>query len=100
MPRKKRINLQQLKTIPIVDVARALGMVLKHTGSGMWNEKSLNDPIGYTSLSISEKSNRWKRWSGKGEPNQGSVIDLVMATKGYNFQEAIEYLTSTFPQFP
>jgi len=91
-------DFSELRHIPILHVAQALGIELKRTGGDSWNMKGAHDPLGYTSLSISEKRNRWKRWSGKtsGGVSQGSVIDLVMHIQECNFKDAIEFLTNRF----
>ena len=91
-------DFSEYRRIPILHVAQALGIELKRTGSDSWNIKDEHDPLGHTSLSISEKRNRWKRWSGKtsGGVSQGSVIDLVMHIRDCDFKAAIEFLTNRF----
>lgn len=97
--RHSRPDIDTIKTIPILEVAQALGLSLKKTGAGIWNMRDADNPNECTSLCINERRNRWKRWSGKGEPNFGSVIDLVMMAHSCDFQAAIEYLSSAFPRY-
>jgi len=90
----KRIDFSVLRKIPIEHVCNALGIPLKRTGSGVWNVENKDDPKGYTSLTIFESSNRWKRFSsGEG----GGTIDLVMEWKQCDLQSAAEFLTTHFP---
>ncbi len=93
-----RRDCNELRRIPILHVAQALGVELKRTGNDSWNVKDANDPLGYTSLSISENKNHWKRWSGKtsGGVSHGSVIDLVMHVRDCGFKAAIEFLSNHF----
>lgn len=94
--KKKFADIATLKTIPIVEVARMLGMELKKTGIGVWNEKSEHDRRGYTSLTIFENKNKWWRYSSS---SGGSVIDLVMHVRECDFRAACEYLSSSFPNY-
>lgn len=92
----RRIDFSVLRKIPIEQVANALGIPLKRTGSGVWNVASTEDPKGYTSLTIFENSNRWKRFSsGAG----GGTIDLVMEWKGCSLEMAVDFLTTHFPSY-
>ena len=93
-----RPDFAKLRQIPILHVAQTLGIELRRTGSGTWNVKDAADPLGYTSLTISESKNRWKRWSGKtsGGVSQGSVIDLVMHIQDCDFKAAVEFLSNHF----
>lgn len=95
MPKR---DFAELRRIPILHVAQALGIELRRTGGDSWNVKSADDPLGYTSLSISERKNYWKRWSGKtsGGVSQGSVIDLVMHMRDCSFKEAVSFLSDRF----
>lgn len=92
----RRIDFSVLRTIPIEQVAHALGITLKRTGSGVWNEQSAEDPKGYTSLTFFENSNRWKRFSSD---VGGGTIDLVMYKNNCSLQEAASFLISHFPQY-
>ena len=94
----RKHDLKHYHELPIIRVAESLGLQLRRTGNGIWNVKDTNDPLGYTSLTISEKKNRWKRWSGKisGGVSQGSTIDLVMHVRDCTFKEALEFLSSRF----
>ncbi len=98
-PMKKHVDLAALKAIPIVEVANALRLPLKKMGAGVWNEKSADDPLGVTSLTIFERRNWWIRYSEKtqGGVYKGSVIDLVMHVRDCDFRSACEFLTSSFP---
>lgn len=95
----KKVNLESLRQIPILDVAEALGMHLIREGSA-W---ALRDPggKGATSLVLFPGSNRWKRWSGitRGGCDKGSVIDLVRHMRDLpDVSEAIEWLSTRFPE--
>ncbi|MFA6039729.1 MAG: hypothetical protein WCV62_02585 [Candidatus Peribacteraceae bacterium] len=96
MPRR---DIAELRRISILQAAQALGIELKRTGCGSWHVKDANDPIGYTSLSISESKNFWKRWSGKtsGGVSKGGVIDFVMHIRDCDFKTAVDILSSRFP---
>ena len=96
--RSRSFDLQRLRNIPILTMAAALGLSLKRTGGGIWNVQDADDPLGHTSLTIWEKKNCWKRWSGKtsGGVCQGSTIDLVMHIRDCDFKEAIAFLSQRF----
>jgi hypothetical protein len=91
-------DLLTLRRIPILDVARTLGMDMVKTGSGTY---AMREEREVTSLVLFEKTNSWKRFSGKegGGVSQGSPIDLVMHLRDCTLREATEYLTSSFPQY-
>ena len=88
----------RLRAIPILDVARVLGLELKKMGHGIWNVKDVSDSKGFTSLTIFEKTNTWKRFSGKdfGGVSYGSTIDLVIHIRECPLRQAIEFLSSSF----
>src|SRR3989344_9455297 len=70
-------NLDALRRIPILQVAQILGINLVKTGGGT---HAMREEGQATSLAIFEKTNTWKRFSGK-ERNgisSGTVLDLVM----------------------
>lgn len=96
-----KADLDRLRTIPILDVADALGMDLMKEGSTY----AMRDPEKRkeaSSLTLFPGSNRWKRWSGieRGGVSSGSVIDLVMHVRDLNdVSDAIEWLTSRFPSY-
>lgn len=87
-----------LRSLPILHVAQALGLMLKRTGSGTWNVKDSDDSLGYTSLTVFETTNTWHRFSGKesGGVHRGSPIDLVCHVRDCSFKEAVEFLSSRF----
>ncbi len=91
-------NCDALRQIPILEVARTLGIDIVKTGSGTHAMKEEQE---LTSLVLFENTNTWKRFSGKeqGGVSQGSPIDLVMHARDCSFREACEYLTSAFPQY-
>ncbi len=99
--RKRRINLDAIKKIPIVQVAQCLNINLRKIGGGVWAERDPEQEGGVSSLRIFEDSNRFKRFSGKeqGGVSAGSTIDFVMHVKECDFKEAISYLASSFPNF-
>ncbi len=88
-------KLDHLRQISILSVAQALRMDLVKVGTGTY---ALRVEREITSLSISEKWNRWKRWSGKtsGGVSEGSTIDLVMHMRDCTFQDAVQFLTTRF----
>lgn len=97
----KKVNLERLREIPILEVAEALGMELMKEGS-TWAMRDPNERKAASSLTIFPGSNRWKRWSGvvRGGVSQGSVIDLVMHMRdNSDLSEAIEFLKSRFPNY-
>jgi hypothetical protein len=99
MAKARHVDIKTLKTIPILEVAAALGLPLKKTGFGAWSEKSADDPLGVTSLTIFENKGFWIRYSEKtsGGVYKGSVIDLVMHIRDCDFRAACEFLASAFP---
>ena len=90
-----RPDFKALRNIWILQVAEALHIDLVRTGAGTY---AMRDEREITSLVIFEKTNTWKRFSGKesGGVSQGSPIDLVMHIRECSFEQAIEFLTSTF----
>ncbi len=87
------INFDTLRDISILRVAELLGMKLKKTGYGTY---AMRETDQVTSLVIFEKTNTWKRFSGKeqGGVSQGSPIDLVMHVRGCSLSEAAEFLSN------
>ncbi len=101
----KKVNYSRLREIPILDVCSVLQVPLVRTGSSTWNVKQMadseNDSQSYTSLCIFTGTNTWHRFSGKerGSVRKGSVIDFVSHIKDCSFQEAVAYLSASFPQY-
>lgn len=94
-----KIDLENLRRIPILDVAEALGMQLVKEGS-TWAMRDEQTGKGASSLTLFPGTNRWKRWSGieRGGVSRGSVIDLVMHIRDLNdVSDAIEWLSNRFP---
>lgn len=89
-------DLLRLRSLSILRVAEALGLSLKRTGGTTWNVRDVDDPLGHTSLTLFEKTNTWKRWSGKtvGGVSAGSTIDLVMHIRECSFKDACAFLSS------
>lgn len=88
-------DLEALRRIPIVQVAQKIGLDLVKTGG---NTYAMREDGQITSLAIFEKTNTWKRFSGK-ERNGvsgGSVLDLVMHIRECSLREAAEFLSSRF----
>lgn len=97
----KKIDLDRLREIPILDVAEALGMDLMKEGS-TWAMRDPQQRKSASSLTLFPGSNRWKRWSGieRGGVSSGSVIDLVMHMRDLNdVSDAIEFLSDRFPNY-
>ena len=94
-----KIDLEQLRQIPILDVAQALGMQVMKYGS-TWAMRDAGNSREASSLVLFPGSNRWKRWSGitRGGVNSGSTIDLVMHHRDLaDVKDAIEWLSTRFP---
>lgn len=96
MAKKKHHDLDALKKIPIINVAGKLGLQLIKVGPGVWNEKDAEKPGCVTSLTLFERTNTWKRFSGKerGGVSKGSTIDLVIHVRECDFKTAISFLAS------
>lgn len=92
----KKINCSQLRDIPILRVAEALGMDIRKTGYQTWNMKDPENLSKNSSLIIFEKTNTWHRFSGKeqGGVHRGSTIDLVMHMNECSFKEAYLFLSN------
>ncbi len=94
---KMRIDFEVLRQIPILDVARAAGLKVVREGStcAMREEREV------TSLKIFPSTNTWYRFSGKesGGVSGGSCIDLVMHINNCSFVQAVEFLTTNFPNY-
>lgn len=91
------VPVEQVKALPILTVARRLGMRLVKTGAGIWNEKDPDVRGGVTSLTIFEKTNNFVRFSGrqKGGCSKGSVIDLVRhVMDNPDFADAVRFLAN------
>lgn len=87
-------DLNQLRAIPILRVADALGIQYGKVGSGLYAMRSTENPGEFTSLHLFERTNSWYRFSGKEQNGVigGSVIDLVIYERGGSVKEAIDYL--------
>ena len=96
--RRDRIDFAVLRSIPILDVARTLGMEIARTGADTYN---MRDGREITSLVLFVKSNTWFRYSGKelGGVNHGSTIDLVMHIRECPLSEAALFLSTNFPSY-
>lgn len=89
-----KADFSALRQIPILSVCNALGIPLRKTGYDVWNVESKDDPKGFTSLTIFQKSNRWKRFSSD---EGGSVLDLVIHIRSCTLGEAADFLKEHFP---
>jgi hypothetical protein len=88
-------DLEALRCISILQVAQKLGINLVKTGG---NTYAMREDRQITSLAVFEKTNTWKRFSGK-ERNGisgGSVLDLVMYFRECSLREAADFLFSRF----
>ena len=88
-------DLEELRRISILQVAQKLGIDLVKTGG---NTYAMREDGQITSLAIFEKTNTWKRFSGK-ERNGisgGSVLDLVMYFRECSLRQAADFLSSRF----
>lgn len=84
-------NLNEIKSLPIVDVANHYGIHLKKKGDKLWGK--LRDSERTSSLCINEKGNFWYDF---GMSEGGSNIDLVMKLFNVDNTEAINRLASDF----
>jgi hypothetical protein len=91
-------DLDTLRQIPLLEVARTLRLDIVKTGSGAYAMKDAGE---ITSLVLFEKTNTWNRFSGKeqGGVSHGSPIDLTMHVRECSLREACEFLISSFPQY-
>ena len=95
------LDIKRLQaTGSIIDVANALGMKIKKSGSGVWSlmEEGSNDE---TSLRLFEKTNTFKRFSEKtsGGCSKGDIVNLVRHVQDCDFKQAVEWLTSYYPDY-
>ncbi len=88
-------DFDALRQIPILEVAHQLGVEAIKTGAGTY---AMRDEGEITSLTLFEKTNTWKRFSGKekGGVSQGSTLDLVMHIHECSLKEAAEFLSTCF----
>lgn len=95
----KKLDIEGIKRIPIMDVAERLGMDLMRTGPNGYAMRDENDHRAASSLQIDVTGNKWKRFSGieQGGVSQGSVINLVMHYNDCDFTDALEWFKSEFP---
>ena len=90
----EQYDLMRLKAIPVADVARQLGLQVwragvHHKAICPWHDDH-NPSLGL--VTATDKNFCYCYTCGKG----GSVIDLAMQTEGWSFQEACQWLSSTF----
>ncbi len=88
-------DFDALRQIPILEVAHQLGIEVLKTGTGVYAMRVDGET---TSLTLFEKTNTWKRFSGKeqGGVSQGSNLDLVMHINECSLKEAAEFLSTCF----
>lgn len=88
-------DLESLRRISILQVAQKLGIDLVKTGG---NTYAMREDGQITSLAVFEKTNTWKRFSGKerGGVSGGSVLDLVMYFRECSLRQAADFLSSRF----
>jgi sugar phosphate isomerase/epimerase len=88
-------NFDALRQIPILEVAHQIGVEVVKTGAGAYAMRVDGE---ITSLTLFEKTNTWKRFSGKeqGGVSQGSTLDLVMHINECSLQDAAEFLSTCF----
>lgn len=92
-----RYNLDDLKAIPIADVARHLGLQAKRSGSSSlvhcFNSQAHTHGDRNPSLHLQNRTNRFQCYACG---IKGSTIDLVMQCKGLDFAAAAAELGQTF----
>lgn len=88
-------HFDALRQIPILEVAHQIGVEVVKTGTGAFSMRVDGE---ITSLTLFEKTNTWKRFSGKeqGGVSQGSTLDLVMHIHECSLKEAAEFLSTCF----
>lgn len=93
--RSRYRRFDELRRIPILRVAEALGLSLAKTGSGTY---AMREDRKITSLTLFENTNTWHRFSGKeqGGVFRGSTIDLVMHCRDCSLRQALDFLSSRF----
>jgi DNA primase len=77
------------RDIPILEVAKGLGLEIKGTQARCFNTSAHENGDKNPSLGLDIARNRFKCFSC---PVSGSVIDLVMQVQGIDFNKAIQYL--------
>lgn len=82
------MNLEEIKAIPIVDIAQHLGLNIRGRNAHCFNHSPDNNP----SLGFNLIKNRFKCYFCP--DTQGSVIDLVMQVRNIQFKEAVLELTA------
>lgn len=90
----EQYDLLRLKAIPVADVARRLGLQVwragvHHKAICPWHDDH-NPSLGL--ITATDKNFCYCYTCGKG----GSTIDLAMQSEGWSFQEACQWLSSTF----
>ena len=98
-PKMRKLNYDQdyLKQVPIREIAEILGINVDVKGKFECpcHFKYLGKIDEHASGSLDEARNRWNCFSCEGG---GSTIDLVMETKGCNFNEAMKFLVKYYPE--
>lgn len=85
------MDILRIKRIPIVRVLESHGIMPAKTKTNRWIYFALSRQERTPSLNVNLRNNFFKDF-GSGE--SGSVIDMVMLLKNFDFLEAIEYLNS------
>jgi len=85
------IDLDRLKqVIPILDLAKFLGLEVKGKQVRCYNSKAHKNNDQHFSLGLNVNQNRYKCFACN---EQGSIIDLYMNVKGIDFNQAIKELS-------
>lgn len=90
-------DLQELKDIPIRDLATSLGIIFKGNPSTSnarcFNQQAHPKGDAKPSMGFNNKTNRFKCFACEAT---GSTIDLVMQTQGLDLKEACEWLANKY----
>ncbi len=87
---KAKTDLSQIKQIPIIDVAKRLGIEVRGTKAMCFMGHDKSSP----SLSFSVSYNNWRCFGACGK--RGDGLNLVMEKEGLDFNAALEWFAINF----
>ena len=88
-------RLDWAKRVPILDVARALGLEIAGPGSARcWRKANHARADRDPSLGLDTTANRYKCWVC--DPRAASTVDLVMACRGLDLATALDWFATHF----
>lgn len=86
------------REIPIQDVARELGFVVRGYRMSCWRSENHRNGDRDPSMTFKKKTNRWRCWIC--DQHDWSNVDLVMMFLGCDFPSAVEWVCERFPVPP